>query len=161
MTMSPKLDATDRKILRILQANAKITNMQLSQEVGLSPAPTLERVKKLEKSGIIKSYHTSLDQHHIGLEVSTFLLVTLKGHNKKNMDKFMESINQIEEVIECYHITGKGDFLLKTVSTDISAYQSLILDEISEIPVVDDLESMVILSTLKKSPYLPLSGDKL
>ena len=159
--MSHKLDAIDLKILRILQSNAKITNAQLSQEIGLSPAPTLERVKKLEKTGVIKSYHATLDQQTLGLEVSTFLLITLKGHNKDNMNKFLEEINKIEAVIECYHITGRGDFLLKVVSTDISAYQSLILDEISEISVVDNLESMVILSTLKKSPYLPLSGESL
>ncbi|GJM28464.1 MAG: AsnC family transcriptional regulator [Cyclobacteriaceae bacterium] len=157
--MSQKLDATDRKILRILQSNAKITNAQLSQEVGLSPAPTLERVKKLEKTGVIKSYHAALDEHCIGLEVSTYLLITLKGHNKSNMLQFTEAIDQIDEVIECYHITGRGDFLLKTVSTGISAYQSLILEQISEIPVVDNLESMVILSTLKKSSYLPLPQD--
>ena len=157
--MSLKLDALDLKILRILQSNAKITNAQLSQEIGLSPAPTLERVKKLEKTGVIKSYHANLDQHVLGLEVSTFLLITLKGHNKDNMNKFLEEINKIEAVVECYHITGRGDFLLKVVSTDISAYQSLILDEISEISVVDNLESMVILSTLKKSPYLPLTGE--
>ena len=157
--MPQKLDATDRKILRILQANAKITNAQLSQEVGLSPAPTLERVKKMEKTGIINSYHAALNEHNIGLEVSTFLLVTLKGHNKTNMNIFMEEINKIDEVIECYHITGRGDFLLKTVSTGISAYQSLILDQISEISVVDNLESMVILSTLKKSPYLPIPQE--
>jgi DNA-binding Lrp family transcriptional regulator len=154
--MSHKLDVTDRKILRLLQTNAKITNSQLSQEVGLSPATTLERVKKMEKTGIIRGYHASLDAHHIGLEVSTFLLVTLKGHNKKNLNKFMQAIDQIDEVVECYHITGRGDFLLKTVSTDISAYQSLILDQISEISVVHNLESMVILSTLKKSAYLPV-----
>jgi Lrp/AsnC family leucine-responsive transcriptional regulator len=68
----------------------------------------------------------------------------------------MQAIDQIDEVVECYHITGRGDFLLKTVSTDISAYQSQILDQISEISVVHNLESMVILSTLKKSAYLPV-----
>ena len=113
----------------------------------------------MEKIGIIKSYHAALDEHCIGLEVSTYLLITLKGHNKSNMLQFNETIDQIDEVIECYHITGRGDFLLKTVSTGISAYQSLILDQISEIPVVDNLESMVILSTLKKSSYLPLPQD--
>ena len=159
--MTQKLDATDRKILRLLQANAKITNANLAQEVGLSPASTLERVKKLEKTGVIKSYHAALDEHRIGLEVSTYLLITLKGHNKTNMMEFTDASDQIDEVIECYHITGRGDFLLKTVSTGISAYQSLILDQISEIPVVDNLESLVILSTLKKSPYLPVPKEQL
>lgn len=156
--MSLKLDAIDRRILHILQSDAKITNAQLSQKVGLSPAPTLERVKKLEKNGVIQSYHAKLDEQRIGLEVGTYLLVTLTGHNKKNMNLFMKAIDQIDEVIECYHITGRGDFLLKAVSFDISSYQSLLLDQISEISVVDNLESMVILSTLKKSPYLPLPG---
>ncbi len=154
--MTQKLDDTDRKILHILQSNAKITNAQLSQEIGLSPAPTLERVKKMEKIGIIKSYHAKLDEQSIGLEVGTFLLITLKGHNKKNLEEFMQAISEIDEVVECYHITGRGDFLLKAVSTGISAYQSLILDQISEIPVVHNLESMVILSTLKKNPHLPI-----
>ena len=85
MRLSPiniKLDNIDRKILEILQLNAKITNAQLAKEISLSPAPTLERVKKLENSGIIKSYHASLDKEKIGLGVSTFVMVTLKGHNK-------------------------------------------------------------------------------
>ena len=112
--MSLKLDAIDRRILHILQSNAKITNAQLSQKVGLSPAPTLERVKKLEKNGVIKSYHAKLDEQQIGLEVGTYLLVTLIGHNKQNMNLFMKAIDQIDEVIECYHITGRGDFLSKS-----------------------------------------------
>ena len=156
--MSLKLDAIDLRILRILQSNAKITNAQLSQKVGLSPAPTLERVKKLEKNGVIQSYHAKLDEQQIGLEVGTYLLVTLTGHNKQNMNLFMKAIDQIDEVIECYHITGRGDFLVKDVSFNISSYQSLLLDQISEISVVDNLESMVILSTLKKSSHLPLAG---
>ena len=110
-----KLDNTDRKILEILQMNAKITNAQLSKDIGLSPAPTLERVKKLENAGIIKSYHARLDNSRVGLGVSTFVLVTLKGHNKKNIDLFMNEINQVPEVIECHHITGSGDFILKII----------------------------------------------
>lgn len=159
MPIKPKLDATDRKILRILQTNAKITNAQLSVEIGLSPAPTLERVKKLEKSGIIKSYHAKLDEQTIGLEVSTFVQVTLVSHNKKNINSFMEAINDVEEVIECHHITGSGDLLLKVITSDIAAYQTLILEKISEIEVVDNLQSMVILSTLKDSHYLPLLNN--
>ena len=81
-----KLENIDRKILEIHQLNAKITNAQLAKEISLSPAPTLERVKKLENSGIIKSYHVSLDKEKIGLGVSTFVMVTLRGHKKINMD---------------------------------------------------------------------------
>ena len=159
MPLKSKLDAIDRQILQILQTNGKITNAQLSKEVGLSPAPTLERVKKLEKSGIIRSYHALLDEHQIGLEVSTFVQVTLTGHNKKNIEMFMEAIEKIDEVIECHHITGAGDILLKIITKDIASYQELILEKISEIEVVDNLQSMVILSTLKNSHSLPLLNE--
>ncbi len=151
-----KLDRIDRKILEILQANAKITNAQLSKEIGLSPAPTLERVKKLEVSGIIQSYHAKLDPAAIGLGVTTFVHVTLIGHNKRNIEAFLEQINKIDEIIECHHITGSGDFILKVISKDISSYQNLMLDKVSEIKEVDNMESMVILSTFKDSKVLPV-----
>ena len=151
-----KLDNTDRKILEILQANSNITNAQLAKEIGLSPAPTLERVNKLEGAGVIKSYHAVIDPSTVGIGVSTFVMVTLKGHNKDNINKFIASINKINEVVECHHITGAGDFILKVVSADISAYQQLMLDHVSNIEVVDSLQSMVILSTFKDSKSLPL-----
>jgi Lrp/AsnC family leucine-responsive transcriptional regulator len=114
--MKHKLDPTDRKILEILQADSNITNAQLSQEIGLSPAPTLERVKKLENSGIIKSYHAVVDMAAVGLGVSTFVMVSLKGHNKENIAKFVSAIQTIEEVVECHHVTGQADFILKIVA---------------------------------------------
>jgi len=151
-----KLDKIDRKILDILQANAKITNAQLAQKIGLSPAPTLERVKKLENSGIIKSYHAKVSNEHVGLGVSTFVMVSLKGHNKENIDVFIESIEQIDEVIECHHITGSGDFILKIIAQDIPSYQKLMLERVSNIEVVDNMQSMVILSTFKDSKVMPI-----
>jgi len=156
MSASLKLDNIDRRILTILQSKAKITNAQLSQEIGLSPAPTLERVKKLEQGGIIKSYHAKLDTEKIGLGVSTFVLVSLIGHNKENIDAFMNEINKIDEVIECHHITGSGDFMLKIIAKDIASYQKLMLEKVSEIKVVDNMQSMVILSTFKDSKVLPI-----
>lgn len=154
--MSIKLDQIDRKILDILQKNAKITNAQLSKEIGLSPAPTLERVKKLEQTGIIKSYHARLDPTKIGMGVSTFVHVSLKGHNKENINLFLAAINTIDEIIECHHITGTGDFILKVVAKDISSYQNLMLEKVSEIAVVDNMQSMVILSTFKDSKSMPV-----
>ena len=156
MSVNSKLDRIDRKILEILQSNAKITNAQLSKEIGLSPAPTLERVKKLENSGIIKSYHATLDTDKIGLGVSTFVLVSLKGHNKDNIEKFVEAIYKINEVVECHHITGTGDFIVKIITEDISKYQQLMLEKVSDIPVVDSMQSMVILSTFKDRKVLPV-----
>lgn len=155
-----KLDKIDRKILEILQSNAKITNAQLSKDIGLSPAPTMERVKKLETSGIIASYHAKLDTDKVGLSVQTFVQVSLKGHNKKNIDLFLHQINNIPEVIECHHITGSGDFILKIISSDIQSYQKLMLEKVSEIEVVDGLQSMIILSTFKDSKVMPVPENE-
>ena len=154
--MKIKLDPIDRKILELLQTNSNITNAQLASEIGLSPAPTLERVKKLENSGVIKSYHAVVDQASIGLGVCTFVTVSLKGHNKDNIDKFIKAISKIEDVIECHHVTGQADFILKIVASDIPAYQSLMLEKVSNIEVVDNMQSTVILSTFKDSRVIPI-----
>ncbi len=156
MKTKVKLDNIDRKILEILQSNAKITNANLATKIGLSPAPTLERVKKLENLGVIKSYHAMLNTDTVGLGVSTFVMVSLKGHNKDNIDKFISSIGSIDEIIECHHITGSGDFILKIIASDISAYQKLMLEQVSNIDVVDSMQSMVILSTFKDSKVMPI-----
>ena len=151
-----KLDQIDRKVLEILQTNAKITNAQLSKEIGLSPAPTLERVKKLEQSGIIKSYHAQLEPEKVGLGVSTFVQISLVGHRKAVTESFVEKFRAIPEVIECHHITGTGDFLLRVISKDISTYQKLMLEKINEIEEVASTQTMVILSTFKESKVLPI-----
>ncbi|MCU0469242.1 MAG: Lrp/AsnC family transcriptional regulator [Arcicella sp.] len=154
--MSIKLDQIDHKVLEILQQNAKITNAQLSKEIGLSPAPTLERVKKLETSGIIESYHAQLNRDKVGLGVTTFVTITLIGHKKQVTESFVSQINMIPEVIECHHVTGSGDFLLKIIAKDISSYQKLMLEKINEIEEVAGTQTMVILSTFKESKVLPI-----
>lgn len=151
-----KFDQIDRKILEILQKDGKITNSQLSKEVGLSPAPTLERVKKLEQSGIIKNYHAQLSREKIGLGVMTMVQVSLVGHKKVVTDSFVSRICEIPEVIECHHVTGSCDFLLKVVSKDISSYQKLMIEKINEIEEVSSTQTMVILSTFKESKVLPI-----
>lgn len=151
-----KIDTIDKKILKTLQKNAKITNAKLSKEIGLSPAPTLERVRKLESNGIISGYHAKLDKSKIGLGVSTYVMVSLKGHNKKNLISFIEKIKDVENIVECHHITGSGDFILKVVAKDIESYQKLMLEKVSEIEVTDSLQSMVILSTFKDNKEMPL-----
>ena len=157
MSHTHKIDDIDRKILEILQSRAKITNARLSEEIGLSPAPTLERVKKLEQMGIITSYHAKLNTEKIGLGVTTFVLATLSGHNRANIEGFIEEINKIPEVVECHHITGAGDFILKVIAKDIASYQKLMLEKVSDIKQVDNMQSMVVLSTFKDSKVIPVN----
>ena len=122
MKLTPKelkLDELDKKILNILQRNAKITNAQLSQDIGLSPAPTLERVKKFEQSGLIKSYHAELDTEMLGLGVQMFVQVMLKGHNKRNIDHFMAAIQ------ECKQDLVKGQVIVITCTNNLTCEAEL------------------------------------
>src|SRR5690606_21610848 len=103
-----KLDGIDKTIIKILQENCKITNLELSKRIGLSPAPTLERVKKLESSGVLASYHAHVDRNKIGLSVQTYLLVEIAWHIDDALDNFLAKIQNIDEVVECYIITGEA-----------------------------------------------------
>tara|TARA_B100000575_G_scaffold273536_1_gene256555 strand:- start:763 stop:1056 length:294 start_codon:yes stop_codon:yes gene_type:complete len=94
----------------------------------------------------------------VGLGVSTFVMVSLKGHNKKNIDSFLDKIKDVENIVECHHITGSGDFILRIVAEDIESYQELMLDKVSEIEVTDSLQSMVILSTFKDNKVIPVQN---
>ena len=92
----------------------------------------------------------------INLGVSTYVMVSLKGHNKKNIVSFVDKIKDVDNIIECHHITGSGDFILKVVAKDIESYQELMLDKVTEIEVTDSLQSIVILSTFKETKVMPL-----
>jgi DNA-binding Lrp family transcriptional regulator len=154
-----KLDEIDRKILQILQEDGRITNAQLSKDIGLSPAPTLERVKKLEQAGIIQSYHAVVDKEKVGLGVMTFVQVSLISHKKSVIEKFVDKINKIDNIIECYYMTGAADFLLKIVAEDIASYQKLMLEQVSEIEEIEHMQSMVVLSVFKQKRALPIPDD--
>lgn len=153
------MDKTDLKILRLLQENSKITNLDLSKKIGLSPAPTLERVKKLENNGIIQSYHATVDAAAIGLNVRTFILVSLAWQKENALENFIEKVNSIDEITECYIITGDADFLLKIVCKDIPSYEMLLFKKLSQIEEVERLKTLMTLSNVKKQKVLPFNYD--
>jgi len=157
--MKNKLDKIDLQILRILQENSKITNLDLSKSIGLSPAPTLERVKKLEKTGIISSYHAKLDQNVIGLNVRTFVLINLLWKKPNALENFIEKINKIDEVVEAYIITGDADLLLKIITKDIPTYERLMFNTLSQIDEVAHIKTLMTLSNVKDSNVLPFDYD--
>ncbi|WP_299291942.1 Lrp/AsnC family transcriptional regulator [uncultured Mucilaginibacter sp.] len=154
--MAMELDKTDLQILKILQQNGRITNLQLSNEIGLSPAPTLERVRKLENSGYILSYHALVDEEKLGLGIKTFIQVSLDFHKNNTIQIFLNEIQEIKEITECHHVTGQCDFLLKIYVKDIKSYEQLIMQKISRITVVKTFQTMIIMSTNKKEPTVPL-----
>ncbi|HMO40508.1 MAG TPA: Lrp/AsnC family transcriptional regulator [Saprospiraceae bacterium] len=153
--MSEKLDKIDLKILKILQENSKITNLDLSKKIGLSPAPTLERVKKLEQSGVIESYHAKVNPQTIGLNVKTFVLVSLAWQKENALNNFLDKIREIEEIVECYIITGEADFLIKIACKDIPTYEQLLFKTLSQIEEIERLKTLMTLSTVKDSKLLP------
>lgn len=154
--MATEMDKIDLQILKILQENGRITNLQLSNEIGLSPAPTLERVRKLENLEYIKSYHALVDEEKLGLGIKTFIQISLDFHQKDTIQTFINEIQAIKEVTECHHVTGQCEFLLKVYVRDIKSYEQLIMEKISRISVVKTFQTMMILSTNKKEPIVPL-----
>ncbi|MFN7640455.1 MAG: Lrp/AsnC family transcriptional regulator, partial [bacterium] len=136
-----KLDNIDLKILRILQQQGRITNVLLSSEIGLSPAPTLERVKKLEQAGYIQSYHARINPELLNLNVMIIVEISLNIHQDANIEAFMAEIRKIPEIVECYHVTGDADFLLKVFVRDMSEYQRLVNEKISKVPHLGRIQS--------------------
>ncbi len=150
------MDQIDKKILRILQKNSRITNAKLSKEIGLSPAPTLERVKRLETNGVISSYTVDLNKDMLGLDVISFIQISLRNNKKQTVKKFIDHINKLDEIVECYHLTGQSDVLLKVITESIATYQNLIIGKLTEFDEIDKMESLVVLNTLKKINTHPI-----
>ena len=155
--MGHTLDKIDLKILQILQENGKISNIQLSRQIGLSPAPTLERVKKLEKNGsFISSYHAAVDPGALGLGVTALILVALVRQVDVSRSSFLERIEEISEIVECYRLTGDFDYQLKVVLKDIPSLENFITNKLSKIEVIGRMRTLIVLSKVKNSKVLPV-----
>ncbi len=154
------IGSLDLKILRILQEKGKISNIQLSQEIGLSPAPTLERVKKLETSGMIKSYHAVINANKLGLGFSALIQISLTRQINNAIKNFTKAITEIPEVTQCLQVTGNFDYQLLVIVKDIPAFERLIADKLSKIEEIGQMQTMVVLSTIKDSKILPVDYKK-
>ena len=148
------LDSKDKHLLEELQANSRITNAELAKRIGLSPSSTLERVKKLEISGFIDKYIAILNPRKAGYSCFTFVEVKLARHGETPVEDFISSIAHIPEVLECHHITGEADFLLKVATKDIPTYEELILHQLSALTNVQTMKTSVVLSTFKNETKL-------
>ncbi|MBL0331186.1 MAG: Lrp/AsnC family transcriptional regulator [Bacteroidetes bacterium] len=155
--MSHHLDKIDLKILKILQENAKITNLQLSAEIGLSPAPTLERVKKLEQAKLIKGYYTKVNEEALGVGIKAIIQITLTRQIENAIANFKKEINKIPEIMECYQVTGSADYILIVMLKDIRDFEMLISNRLSKMEEIGQMQTMMILSKVKDSKVLPLN----
>ncbi len=154
--MEHVIDAIDKKILDVLQENGRITNLHLSNLIGLSPAPTLERVRKLEKAKILKSYHAEVDASKLGYDLNVTIQITLARQIENATQRFNTDIQKIEEIIECVQVTGDFDYLLRAVVKDVRGLDLLINEKLIRIEVIGQLKTNVILSTIKSSKKIPL-----
>lgn len=153
------LDDTDKKILTILQENGRITNSKLAQQIGLSPPAILERVRRLESSGVIDKYVALLDRKKTGFEIQTIVMVCVSHHQIPSLEDVIKRLTSMEEVLECYQLTGEVDFLLKVVVKDMSAYTHFVNNKLSGIPGIQNVKTSFILETMKSTTSLQFPID--
>lgn len=152
------LNAIDRKILSLLQSNARIPNVELAEAVGLSPSPCARRMRGLEDAGYISGYAALIDQKRVGLPVSVFVNVTLEKQVKKALEQFETAIAARPEVMECYLMTGDADYLLRVVAADLDAYEQFLVNHLTRIPGVASIKSSFALKQVKYRTALPLAA---
>lgn len=153
------LDSIDWKILSLLQADARLSNVELARSVGLSPSPCLARVRALEQAGYISRYVSLLDALKVGLKVSVFIQVALEKQVEKALEIFENAILERPEVMECYLMTGEADYLLRVVVPDIQALEEFILHFLSRVPGVGNIKSSFALKQIKYQTALPLPAN--
>ncbi len=148
---NPTLDATDLALLRILEGNARISVKELAQKVHLSATPVHERLKRLEASGVIKSYAAVLDARKLGKSLMVICYVSLKQHSKKAGTQFIKAIGALDAVVECLTISGNFDFMLKVICANMDDYYHFHVHELSAIDNVGNVQSTFVMGVVKQS----------
>ncbi len=152
-----KLDRLDRKILTLMQQNGRISNLELAEQVGLSPSPCSRRVKALEEAGLIKGHVTLLDPDKLNLKLSAYIHITLDKHTPERLEAFNQAIGDMPEVLECALITGsEADYQLTVMVPDMEHYQHFLLGKLTRIEGVTGVRSSFVLRQVKQHTALPL-----
>jgi DNA-binding Lrp family transcriptional regulator len=157
MTVTGHLDAIDWKILKELQADGRLTNVELAMRVGLSPPPCLRRVRALEEGGYIAGYRALLDAAKLGFDVQLFAHVGLKSQAEPELTAFVARVRNWPLVRECYAVSGGADFILRCSARDIHAMQDFIIKELTAAPNVDSVKTTLILDIAKYEPGVPIT----
>ena len=151
---SPVPDKKDLAILRLLQENARITIKEISAKVHLSTTPVHERIKRMEESGVIKQYATLVDHTKVKKGLMVICYVSLRQHSKNAGDKFIKTIRELNEVIECYNISGEFDFMLKVVCEDMNAYYDFHVNKLSQLENMGHVQSVFVMGIIKETHQL-------
>lgn len=153
-TLQYTLDSKDLAILRLLQENARITVKEISAKVHLSTTPVHERIKRMEETGVIKQYATLVDHTKVRKGLMVICYVSLQQHSKNAGDRFIKIIQELNEVIECYNISGEFDFMLKVVSEDMNAYYDFHVNRLSQIENMGHVQSVFVMGIIKQTHQL-------
>jgi Lrp/AsnC family leucine-responsive transcriptional regulator len=151
------LDAIDRRIVSELQADARLSNVELADRVGLSPSPCLRRVKRLEKDGYIEGYRAALRRERIGLGLCVFLAVKIDGHANERALTFETAVTAMPEVVACHLVSGEADYFLEVVVPDLEHYQRFLIGKLLNLSIVREVRSNIAIHTLKAGAALPLA----
>jgi len=152
-----KIDAINKQILAILQDNGSITNSDLAAQIGLSPATTLERVKKLKKEGIIRKTVALVNPEMVDQNILAWVEISMLDHSSQASKMVRDAIKNISSVLECYHIAGEQDFLMKVVTKDIKTYREIAAEQIAKIPNIGKINSKFVLYIVKEETQIPIS----
>ncbi len=151
-----EFDRIDRKILEFVQDNGRASNLELAEAVGLSPAQSHRRHKRLEEAGVIQRYEARLDAGRLGLSVVAFIHVAMEKGHIRDLTKFTDVIMALPEVLECYSVTGDFDYVIKVVARDLNALSRFLMDRLIRLPGVNSMRSSVCLAEIKNTHSLPL-----
>ncbi|MCH2451001.1 MAG: Lrp/AsnC family transcriptional regulator [Gracilimonas sp.] len=151
-----KFDSVDRNIIQVLQQEGRIANKELSERIGLTTTPTLERVRRLEREGVIEGYAAKVNKESVGRGFTAFVKVTLKVHQLNLLEEFTSAIREIPEILACYHTTGDGDFLLQVVAKNTKDYEQLMRNKLTTLPDVERLHTSIVLNTIKEQSPIPV-----
>ena len=160
MTNQESLDETDIKILKLLQQNSHMTVKELAARVHLSTSPTSERQKRLEREGYIKRYTAVVDHHKMGHNVIVICNIRLKQHTHDLIQQFMDTVQSIDRITECYNTTGDYDFQIKVYAHDMKDYQDFMLNTLGNIDCIGSLHSIIVIGEIKDSHYIPVSKKR-
>ena len=144
-----QLDSTDVAILKIMQEDATLSTRQIAQRVGLSPTPVFERIRRMRAEGYIRKISAVLDEEKLGCSFVAFCYIKMKQHTYENASKIMKAVQKIDEIAECYNVTGDYDFLMKVYVSSMKAYQEFILNTLGAIESVGSIESTFVMSEIK------------
>ncbi len=156
-TMPYTLDNTDRRILRVIQEEARVSNSELAERVGLSPSPCWRRVRTLEENGVIERYVTLVNAKAVGLPINVFATVTLEKQAESALELFEKAVKKRPEVMECNLMTGEFDYLLRVVVPDLAAYERFLMDHLTRIKGIASIKSSFSLKQVSYKTALPLS----